>query len=437
MPAIAAARTGSRGALSASARTIQSGGGKLARFWPKTLVSAQVMLSLLLLIVAGLFLRTLRNLQDQDFGFERTHLLLADLDAKLGGYKPHQLHALDQALLERLAQIPGVRSAALSQMPPISGGVWSSNISIAGYTPAPKENMGSNLNRVSGQFFETAGISIVAGRAISPADTLNSLKVVVVSQTIANKYFPKGDAIGHQLKIEMDSVPGPWQIVGIARDSKSGDPRDTDPVRMTYIPLAQIEPYFVDHVSGQREENQQLYANTILLRTAGDPSKTIADLRATVAAVDPNLPLIEVTTIQNQISNLTAHDELISTLTGLFSLLALLLAAIGLYGVMAYNVARRTNEIGIRLALGAQASSVVSMILRESLVLLAVGSGMGLVLALLSTRIVKQQLFGLAPNDPFTFALAFLGVSGMTIMATWLPARRASKVDPVAALRAE
>jgi predicted permease len=297
--------------------------------------------------------------------------------------------------------------------------------------------MVSNLNRVSGQFFETAGIAIVAGRAITPTDTLNSLKVVVVSQTIANRYFPKGDAIGHLLKVDMDSVPGPWQIVGIARDTKSGDPRETDSVRMTYIPLAQIEPYFVDHVSGQREENQQLYANTILLHTAGDPSKTIADLRAAVAGIDPNLPLIGVTTIQDQISNLTAHDELISTLTALFSLLALLLASIGLYGVMAYNVARRTNEIGIRLALGAQASKVVRMVLGESLVLLAIGSGSGLFLALLLTKVVKQQLFGLAPNDPLTFALAFLVVSGMTIMATWLPARRAAKVDPVAALRAE
>jgi predicted permease len=437
MPAITAARTGARGTLSANARTIQSGGGKLSRFWPKTLVTAQVMLSLLLLIVAGLFLRSLRNLQDQDFGFDRTHLLLADLDTRLGGYEPHQLPALDQDLLERLAQIPGVRSAALSQMPPISGGAWSSNISLAGYKPAPKENMVSNLNRVTGQFFETTGIPIIAGRAITTADTLNSLKVVVVSQSIANRYFPKGNAVGQQLKVDMDSIRGPWQIVGIARDSKSGDPRDADPVRMTYIPLAQIEPYFVDHANGQRQENQQLYANTILLRTAGDPSKTIADLRAAVAGVDPNLPLIRVTTIQEQISNLTAHDELISTLTGLFSLLALLLAAIGLYAVMAYNVARRTNEIGIRLALGAQATNVVKMILRESLVLLAAGSGLGLILALVSTKVVKQQLFGLAPNDPLTFALALLVVSGMTIIASWLPARRASKVDPVAALRAE
>jgi predicted permease len=447
-PAITSARTGGHGSLSANARTVQSGGGRLSRFWPKTLVTSQVTLSLLLLVVAGLFLRTLNNLQNQDYGFERTHLLLAQLNERLAGYEPHQLSALHQVLLERLAAIPGVRSAALSQMPPISGGSWSSNISLANYTPAPKESMVSNLNRVSGQFFETAGISIVAGRAITPADRANSLKVAIVSQSIAKRYFPKGDALGRVLTIDMDSVAGPWQIVGISRDSKSGDPRDTDPVRMTYIPLAQIEPLVPVRLTaaakngkssspGQPEENQNCYANTILLRTTGDPAKTIADLRAAVAAVDPNLPLLEITTIKEQLSNLISHDELISTLTSLFSLLALMLAVIGLYGVMSYNVARRTNEIGIRLALGAQASNVIKMILGESLFLLLIGGGLGVALALLSTKVIKDQLFGLDPIDPFTFVAALSVVSGMTVFAAWLPARRAANVDPVGALRAE
>ena len=167
-------------------------GGKQARFWPKTLVTAQVMLSLVLLVVAGLFLRTLRNLQDQDYGFERSHLLLADIGEQLAGYAPHQVAALHQTLLDRLSAMPGVRSAALSATPPISGGGWSANISLSGYTPGPKEDMVSMLNRVSGQYFETAGISILAGRGITPADTANSLKVAVVSQTVARKYFPEG-----------------------------------------------------------------------------------------------------------------------------------------------------------------------------------------------------------------------------------------------------
>ncbi len=445
-PSIHAARIGTHGTLSAGARTAVGAGGKMARFWPKALVTLQVMLSLVLLVAAGLFLRTLRNLQDQDYGFERTHLLLADIGEHLAGYAPHQVSALHQALLERLSAIPGVRSAALSATPPISGGTWSSNISLAGYVPGPKENMVSVLNRVSGRYFETAGISIVTGRGITAADTGNSLRVAVVSQTLARKYFPKGDAIGRQLTIGIDSVKGPWEIVGIARDTKSGDPRDTDPVRMTYIPLSQIEtflPVAITAGNGKttqpvpREENEDCYAHTILIRTSNDPAKTIADLRATVAQVDPNLPLLQVTTIHDQVSNLISHDELISTLTSLFSLLALLLAAIGLYGVMSYNVARRTNEIGIRLALGAQSANVRRMIMRESLVLLAIGTALGLPLAVMATRIVKEQLFAIDTVDPISFAVALLVVSLMTVIASWLPARRAARVDPVTALRCE
>jgi predicted permease len=446
-PAVSAARTGTRGTLSSSARTIQSSGGRLSRFWPKTLVIGQIVLSLLLVVMAGLFLRSLRNLQNQDYGFEREHLLLAQMDERLAGYAPHQVQAFHQTLLARLAAIPGVRSAALSEMPPISNGSWSAPIALSGYTPAPKENMVSILNRVSGQYFETAGIPIVAGRAISPADSLNSLKVAVINQAAAKRFFPKGDAIGRQLTIEMDSVRGPWQIVGVARDTKPGNPRDTDPVIMTYVPLAQIELYPApvgDHpataanaVAAKREENQNLYANTILLRTVGDPANAISALRATVAGIDPNLPILQVTTIREQVSNLISHDELISRLTTIFSLLALLLASIGLYGVMTHNVARRMNEIGIRLALGARASGVVGMILRESLVLLSAGVAIGLPLAFVSARILRQQLFQLDPADPVTFAVTVLVIAATTIIAAWLPARTAAKVNPVSALRCE
>lgn len=445
-PSIHAARIGSSGTLSAGARTVQSGGGRSARFWPKALVTIQVTLSLILLVVAGLFLRTFRNLQNQDFGFERSHLLLAEIGEQLAGYAPHQAAALHQVLLDKLSAIPGVRSAALSATPPISGGSWSSNISLSGYTPGPKENMVSILNRVSGQYFETAGISIVAGRDIRPTDTANSLKVAVVSQTIARKYFPNGDAIGRQLTIRIDSVKGPWHIVGIARDTKSGDPRVTDPVRMTYIPLSQIDAFLPAAPASAnstpaklapRQENNDCYAHTVLIRTSGDPAKIIADLRAAVAEVDPNLPLLRVTTIQDQVSNLISHDELISTLTTIFSVLALLLAAIGLYGVMSYNVVRRTNEIGIRLALGAHGAKVLRMIMRESLLLLAIGISAGLPLAIMAAKVVKDQLFAVDAIDPMSFSIALLVVSVMTVLAGWLPARRAANVNPVTALRCE
>jgi predicted permease len=447
-PALAAAGTGAASNLSAGSRTAQSSGGKSARFWPKTLVTVQVMLSLLLLVGSGLFLRTLRNLQNQDYGFERSHLLLAEFNAKLAGYKPSQTPSLHQSLLERLSALPGVRSIALSATPPISAGSWSSSVTIPGYTPAPKENRQSTLNRVSGQYFETAGISMVAGRPFNNDDTANRQKVAVINQTLASHFFPKGDAVGRSIIIDSDSVKGPWLIVGIARDTKSGSPRDTDPVRMTYIPLAQIDPFLPADSSAPAatgvvvklaapKENQDRFAGIILVRTTGDPAHTIADLRAAVASVDPNLPLLRITTIHDEISNFMTNDELISSLTGLFSLLALLLAAIGLYGVMSYNVARRSNEIGIRIALGAQTPAVHWMILSESLLLLAIGVGLGLPLTLLATKYIKDQLFGLSALDPMTFTVALTVVSTMTLLAAWLPARRATKVDPMVALRCD
>jgi len=443
-PAIISSRIGAAGNLSAGSRTAQASGGKQARFWPKALVTAQVMLSLLLLVGAGLFLRTLRNLENQDYGFERSHLLLAEFDAALAGYNPSQTPNLNRQLLDRLSALPVVKSVALAATPPISGDNWSSDITIPGYTPAPKENMNSKLNRVSGQYFETAGIKIVAGRAINDSDTAHRQKVAVINQAIAKRFFPKGDAVGRSLSIDIDDVKGPWQIVGIARDTKAGDPRSSAPLRMTYIPLAQIDPFNpVDPTTPATnpptppEENQDRVADLILLRTTGDPANTIADLRVAVASIDPNLPLIKITTIRDQVDDFMAHDQLVSTLTSLFAGLALLLAAIGLYGVMSYNVVRRTNEIGIRIALGAQTPAVQWMILSESLLLLAIGVCLGLPLTLLTTKYIKGQLFGLSALDPVTFTVALAVVSAMTMFAAWLPARRASKVDPMVALRCD
>jgi ABC-type antimicrobial peptide transport system permease subunit len=270
--------------------------------------------------------------------------------------------------------------------------------------------------------------------------------VAVVSESIATKYYPRGQAIGRNLTIGIDSVGGPWQIVGIARDTKSGNPRDTDPVRMTYIPLAQIAPGLSDPAGKPtsagskpvpRQENQDCYANTVLLRTSGDPGKIIADLRAALTGINPNLPLVNIATIQEQVSNLIANDELISALTTLFSLLALLLSAIGLYGVISYNVVQRTTEIGVRMALGAQLRTVLWMILSESLILLGIGVVLGLPLAITATRSIRNQFFGISAIDPLTFVSAIAVVSGMIVLATLIPARRATRVDPVVALRYE
>jgi predicted permease len=338
-----------------------------------------------------------------------------------------------------------VRSVALSNTLPIQLGTEQSSFKISGYTPAPKENLQTTIARVSGRYFETAGIPIVSGRSILPSDTATSFKVAVISQSLAKQFFPKGNAVGHALTIDVDSLKGPWQIVGVARDTKSGDPHDQEAVRMTYISLAQIDPWMpaaTTTSSGSaapspREENQNSFPGVILLRTTGDPAQSVAGLRNAVAAVDPNLPLLHIVTIHDQMAGLMTHERLIATLTGLFSLLALVLTAIGLFGVMSYNVVRRTNEIGIRFALGARRQTVLWMILRESLLLLAFGVGIGIPLALGAARFIRNQLFGLGAVDPVTCGIAIAVVVAMTLFAAWLPAQRATQVDPMIALRCD
>ena len=428
-PALHVARASATPAMNATTRTAAGNGGRTSRWWPKALVTSQIVFCLLLLVGAGLFLRTLRNLQNQDFGFERTHLLIADFSPDLAGYKPAQIPALNQRVLERLSAIPGVRSAALAGSPPISFGTWNSTISLSGYTPGPKEDMGAVLNRVSGQYFETAGISIVAGRPISPADTANGMKVAVVNETIARKFFPNGNAVGRTVKIDIDTVAGPWQIVGIASDTKSGNPRE-DPYRMVYLPLAQI-------LGKNGEGVQDSFADAILLRTLGDPASTINELRSAIAGIDPNLPILQVRTMHDHLQTFTSQETLVSRLTAIFALLAVLLAAIGLYGVMSFNVVRRSNEIGIRIALGATGGGVQWMVLRESLALLTAGLVLGIPIALGAARLIRTQLYRMSPFDPTIFIAAAASITAVTVLSAWLPARRAAAVDPVVSLRCE
>jgi predicted permease len=435
VPAWLASRTDNSLAANFTTRTSQA--ASASRLWPKALVAVQIAFSLMLLIGAGLFLQTLRNLQGEDYGFERTHLLIAQFDPRLAGYTPKQTEGLHNRLIGRLHQIPGVRSVALAITPPINTGGWSSSISIPGYTPAPKESMESMLNRVSGEYFETTGIAIISGRPIRNADALGRQKVVVVNETLAKRFFPKGDAVGRSLSIDGDAEKGPWQIVGIARNTKFGDPRDTDPGRMTYIPLAQIEPFLPGEKSKPPVENQDRFVFTILVRTAGDAGRMAGPFQSALSSVDPNLPVLNVLTVQQQISNFMMHDELISTLTTLFSVLALLLASIGLYGVMSHNVERRHAEISIRLALGAQVSGIRWMVLQESFKLLAIGVVCGIPLALAFKDFLVHQLFGLSPLDPATYIIAIAMVVAMTVFASSLPAYRASRVDPIMGLRAE
>ena len=427
-PALQIARSSAGPNLTSSTRTASAAGGRGARFWPKALITLQVVLSLLLLVTAGLFIRTLRNLQSQNLGFEREHLLIAQVEPNIAGYTPVQVPGLNQRLLEALSAIPGVRSAALAEGPPISSATWMSSLKPAGYTPGPREDMSAVLKRVSGQYFETTGSAIVAGRPITPSDTAASQKVIVVNEAFARKYFRNGDAIGRTVKVDIPEE-GPWTIVGIARDTRAVDPRE--PSRgLVYFPLFQL-------TDKSGEGTQDSYATSVLLRTSGDAESMTRALRTAIASVDPNLPIVDTRTIQQHIETFMSSETLISRLTAAFAMLAVLLAAIGLYGVMSFNVARQTNEIGIRMALGASSSGVQWMILRDSLALLVAGLTVGLPLALGTARLLRSKLYGMSPFDPVIFVAAVAGISLVALLSAWLPARRAAGIDPMKALRCD
>jgi predicted permease len=420
VPALRISRLGGTPTLTANARNAV---GRSTRFLPKALIAAQVMLSLVLLAGAGLMVATLRNLSKQDFGFDREHVLLVRFNAKFAGYKPEQLNGLYQRMLSRFEALPGVRSASLSGVPQINRGAWNSPITVQGREARPNEDQSTLLNRVGPRYFETIGIPVLRGRDIGTQDSPKATQVVVVNKAMADHFFPRGDAIGHSFTVGDPSVKGAWQIVGIVGNSKLVSPRE-EPQRMAYFPTMQLTG-----------DDQYVYWAQI--RAAGDPALLAGSVRGAFGEIDPNLPVLAVKTIGEQVDRRLDNERFISQLSGAFSLLALLLACIGLYGVMNYEVSRRTNEIGVRIALGAQSDGVLWLVLKESLVLLGVGIVVGVPAALAVTRLLKSQLFGLGASDPRTFVTAVLAVCVVTLLAAYFPARRATRVDPMVALRYE
>jgi len=422
-PALRVSRTNVAGALNANARTASSTGGRSARFLPNTLVTAQVTLSLVLLAVAGLFLRTLHNLDTQDLGFNRTNLLVVTINPRVAGYKPEQLNTLYEKLLTHIDALPGVRSSTISGAPPMFHGNWGSPITILGRPTRPDDAVNTLLNRVAPNYFETLGIPLLRGRTIGPEDTATSLKAVVVNKTFADRYFPNGDAIGQSFTVADPDVKGAWQIVGIVRDATYNHAGE-DRAAMAYLAVTQLT-------------DDDEYAYFLMVRTAGDPASIAGEVRTALTEIDPNLPILDVQTISEQLDHLIDQQRLVSQLSGFFSLLALSLCAIGLYGVMTYNVVRRTNEIGVRMALGAATGEVLWLILKESLILLGVGIVIGVPATLAAGRAIQAGLFGLSPYDLATMLAAIGVIVAVTLAAAYFPARRATRIDPIVALRYE
>jgi predicted permease len=410
----------------------------------KGLVVAQVALSLLLLIGAGLFVRTLRNLTNIDVGFNRENLLLFTVNPGTIGYKGERLANLYPRLLERINAVPGVRSATAAR-DSLLGGSSSSSFCVPGYVPQTAENMSLSRLSITANFFETMDIPILQGRGLTqqdsepwisalaifqssggkpPKDFVIPRQVAVINQTMARKYFPNVDPIGRRFSFSSNcSGGGRIEIVGVVRDAKYG--RLKEEIRpAAYLPY--VEP-----------PGGAPYQMTFTVRTTGDPRAMAAVMQKAVQAVEPKLPVFAVKTQEAQIAEILSQSRLFARLSSFFGGLALILIAVGLYGVMSYTVARRTHEIGVRMALGAQPGDVLRLVMRETLWLTLAGVALGIPAALVATRLIASQLFGLAPNDLPTITLVTILLVAVMSLAGYLPARKAARVDPLIALRCE
>jgi len=421
VPAVQASRTNLAAAMKEKTRT-RSG---FMRFSLSSLmVVMQVGLSMVLLTGAGLFARSLLKMQDEDPGFDRNNLLLLGIDPRLAGYKPAELPALYQQVLDRVGSIPQVRSVSMATYAPLAGTSRSSSIKVPGYTAEPDGDRVVQDILSGPKYAETLGVPLLRGREIELRDTVSSPRVAVVNNAFAEYYFKGQNPIGRTFTFDDDTDSGaPLEIVGVVGDIKPEDTREK-PEPTVYRPMLQIA-------------DEAAYSVTIHVRTLSDPTPLTPQVRQMLNQIDDKLPIFSVKTMSDQLHENLNQERLIAQLVSFFGALALILASIGLYGVMAHGVARRTNEIGIRMALGARGGNIAWMVLRETLYLVLAGLILGVPAALLGARFIASQLFGMSPTDPVTLAGAALVLTLVALLAGYLPARRASRVNPLNALRYE
>lgn len=390
-------------------------------------VVAQIALSLLLLVGAGLFIRTLHNLRTIDLGFTADHLVTFKINPKLAGYQEDQTVGLYRQILEKLAGTAGLRSAAATNDPELANTGWGNNITIAGYRPAESEDMNVEWSRVSARYFSTMNMPLIAGREIEQRDRAGAHKIAVVNESFAMRYFARPeDALGHYFCSGAGDVTPDIEIVGVVKDAKHTTVRDK--IRRTVF-----TPYLQDQQLGPLGR----FGLTFYVRTWETPEAAEATIRATIEALDASLVLSEFRTMQEQVGQNLENEQVIAFLATSFGALAALMAAIGIYGVLAYSTAQRTREIGIRVALGARRTEIIRLVLGEVLRLAAIGLTAGLPLSLLLTHTVRNQLFGISTYDPLTLCAVCSVIVAVAFASAALPAHRAAKVDPVVALRYE
>lgn len=386
----------------------------------KVLMVGQVALTAVLLAAAGFFAHSLRNLKGQDLGLSTEHVLEFSVSPELNAYPlPREVDFVER-LRTSIAALPGVRSVSVSAIPILSNSNASRNITAEGYKPGETENTNVDTNWIGPNYLATLGTPLKRGREFTEADTATSQKVAIVNETMVRKFFAGRDPIGQHIgwgagnDTKLDT-----EIVGVMGDAKSIDLR-TAVKPVVLVPYSQLE----------RANDATFY-----VRTEGDPVAPSTALRSTVRGMDANLPVYDLKTLATDVDELAFTDRLVTVFSLCIGLLAALLAALGLYGVMAYVVARRTREIGIRMTLGATSGNVSWMILREIVAMCAFGLAIGLVVAYLLGRVIETQLYGVKASDPFVFVLAAILLAIVAMMAGWLPARKAAGVDPMVALR--
>jgi predicted permease len=418
-PALQATRSYVADTLKDQAGAVVGGTSSAVR---KLLVVAQIALSLLLLIGAGLFTRSLRKLKDLDPGFRTTNLLAFKIDPTLSGYTSDRTKMFYQHLKENLEALPGVNQAALAVMPVMEGDEWDQWVTIDSYSPKPGEVPDPHMNFVSPNYFQTMEITLLAGRDIRRTDSFGAPNVCIVNEAFAKKYFGTINAVGHKIGMGID--PGTKTditIVGVSRSTKYESMRDEIPTEV-FRPYQQLE--FATGI-------------TAYVRTAQNPDRMFLSIRRRMHDLDPNLPVFQMITLEKQMEDSLVSERLVALLSSGFGFLATALASIGLYGVMAYTVVRRTREIGIRIAIGASKANVLWLVMRETLVLLAIGIAVALPATWILTQAVRSQLYGIEPTDPVSMVAAILGIIAVAILAGYVPAHRATQVDPMRALRYE